>query len=62
MKVVKRHAKKKATEPIGLNLDDDLDDPDVEVELDSLGSFFIHLNEMIIIRMTLKAAKPMMQR
>ena len=26
-----------------MNLDEDLDNPDSEVELDSLGSFFIHL-------------------
>ena len=43
MKVVKRPAKKKTAKPISSNLDEDLDDPDVEVELDSLGSFFIHL-------------------
>ena len=42
-KVVKRPAKKKAVESIGLNLDEDLDNPDSEVELDSLGSLFIHL-------------------
>ena len=40
-KVVKRPAKRMVAEPIGLDLDDDLDDPDVEVELDSLGSFFL---------------------
>ena len=42
-KVVKRPAKKKAIESIGLNLDEDLDNPESEVELDSLGSLFIHL-------------------
>ena len=42
-KAIKRPAKRKATEPIGLDLDDDPDEPEVEVELDSLGSFFIHL-------------------
>ena len=26
-----------------MNIDDDLDNPESEVELDSLGSFFIHL-------------------
>ena len=39
-KVVKKSAKRKATEPIGLELDDDPDEPDIEVELDSLGSLF----------------------
>ena len=28
---------------INMELDDDTDDPEVEVELDSLGSLFIHL-------------------
>ena len=42
-KAVKKPAKKKAIEPIDFDLDDDPDDLDVEVELDSLGSFFIHL-------------------
>ena len=42
-KVTKRPAKKKIVESTGLNLDEDLDNPDSEVELDSLGSFFIHL-------------------
>ena len=42
-KVIKRPAKKKATEPIGLELDDDPDEPEAEVELDSLGSLFMHL-------------------
>ena len=42
-KVVKRSAKKKTVESIELNIDDDPDNPESEVELDSLGSFFIHL-------------------
>ena len=42
-KAVKKSAKRKSTEPIGLELDDDPDEPDAEVELDSLGSLFIHL-------------------
>ena len=42
-KVTKKSAKRKSTEPIGLELDDDPDEPDAEVELDSLGSLFIHL-------------------
>ena len=42
-KVTKRPAKKKTIESADLNLDDDKDDDELEVELDSLGSFFIHL-------------------
>ena len=42
-KATKRPAKKKNAEPSEPNVDDDLDNPDSEVELDSLGSFFIHL-------------------
>ena len=33
----------KTTESSEPNADDDLDNPESEVELDSLGSFFIHL-------------------
>ena len=43
MKVVKKTTKRKATEPIGLELDDDPNEPEAEVELDSLGSLFMHL-------------------
>ena len=39
----KRPAKRKTTESTDLNSDDDKDDDESEVELDSLGSFFIHL-------------------
>lgn len=35
--------KTKTAEPSDLPSDEELDDPDSEVELDSLGSFFIHL-------------------
>ena len=42
-KDVKKTTKRKAPEPIGFELDDDPDEPDVEVELDSLGSLFMHL-------------------
>ena len=42
-KAVKKTTKRKASEPIGLELDDDPDEPEVEVELDSLGSLFMHL-------------------
>ncbi|KAM3189563.1 hypothetical protein ACQJBY_068078 [Aegilops geniculata] len=42
-KATKRPAKKKTTDSADLNLDDDKDDDESEVELDSLGSFFIHL-------------------
>ena len=43
MKAVKKTTKRKAPELIGLELDDDPDEPEVEVELDSLGSLFMHL-------------------
>ena len=42
-KVTKKPTKKKTTESSEPNADDDLDNPDSEVQLDSLGSFFIHL-------------------
>jgi len=42
-KAIKKTTKRKATEPIGLELDDDPDEPEAEVELDSLGSLFMHL-------------------
>ena len=42
-KAVKKTTKRKAPELIGLELDDDPDEPEVEVELDSLGSLFMHL-------------------
>ena len=40
-KVTKRAAKKKTAEPS--DPPEDIDESDQEVELDSLGSFFIHL-------------------
>ena len=39
-KAVKKTTKRKAPEPIGFELDDDPDEPEAEVELDSL---FMHL-------------------
>ena len=42
-KAVKRTSKRKTADRINLELDDDADDPEVEVELDSLGSLFMHL-------------------
>ena len=42
-RVTKRPEKKKTTEASDLPNDEELDDPESEVELDSLGSFFIHL-------------------
>ena len=42
-KLFKKPAKKRTTESSEPNADADLDNPDSEVELDSLGSFFIHL-------------------
>ena len=42
-KVVKRTSKRKVAERISMELDDDADEPEVEVELDSLGSLFMHL-------------------
>ena len=42
-KAIKKPAKKKTAEPSDLPNDKELYDPDSKVELDSLGSFFIHL-------------------
>ena len=42
-KAVKRTSKRKTADRITMELDDDTDDPEVEVELDSLGSLFMHL-------------------
>ncbi|XP_044333677.1 uncharacterized protein [Triticum aestivum] len=42
-KVVKKPAKKRTTASSEPNADADVANPDLEVELDSLGSFFIHL-------------------
>ena len=42
-KAVKRTSKRKPADRINLKLDDDIDDPEAEVELDSLGSLFMHL-------------------
>ena len=42
-KAVKRMSKRKTADRINMELDDDTDDPEVEVELDSLGSLFMHL-------------------
>ena len=42
-RVTKKPAKKRTAEASDLPNDEELDDPESEVELDSLGSFFIHL-------------------
>ena len=42
-KAVKKTTKRKAPEPICFELDDDPDEPEAEVEFDSLGSLFMHL-------------------
>ena len=42
-KAVKRTSKRKTADRINMELDDDTDDPEAEVELDSLGSLFMHL-------------------
>ena len=42
-KAVKKTSKRKAAECISMELDDDPDELEVEVELDSLGSLFMHL-------------------
>ena len=42
-KTVKKTSKRKAAERISMELDDDADEPEVEVELDSIGSLFMHL-------------------
>ena len=43
-KTVKKTTKWKAAERISMELDDDTDEPEVEVELDSLGSLFMNLS------------------
>ena len=42
-KAIKWTSKQKTAERITMELDDDTDDLEVEVELDSLGSLFMHL-------------------
>ena len=42
-KAIKRTSKRKTDDRINMELDEDADDPKVEVELDSLGSLFMHL-------------------
>ena len=42
-KAVKHTSKRKTADRIGMELDEDAEDPEVEVELDSLGSLFMHL-------------------
>ena len=42
-KAIKKPAKKKSNPAESFNLDDKDDDDESEVELDSLGSFFVHL-------------------
>ena len=42
-RVTKKPAKKRTAEASDLPNDEELDNPESEVELDSLGSFFIHL-------------------
>ena len=55
-KVTKRPAKKKNTEASDIPNDEELDDPESEVELDSLGSFSFTSLSMIVIRMMRKLA------
>ena len=42
-KAVRKITKQKAPERISMELDDHPDEPEVELELDSLGSLFTHL-------------------
>ena len=42
-KAVKRTSKRKMADQINMELDEDAEEPEVEVELDSLGSLFMHL-------------------
>ena len=42
-KTVKWTSKRKTAERINMELDEDAEEPEVEVELDSLGSLFMHL-------------------
>ena len=59
---IKKPAKKKTVEPSDLHNDEELDDPDSEVELDSLGSFSYTSLTMIIIRMMRRLATLAKQR
>ena len=56
-KAVKRTSKRKTADRINMELDDDTDDPEVEVELDSLGSLFMNLVTMIFLRRRQKLAR-----
>ena len=42
-KAVKRTSKRKTADRINMELYDDTNDPEAEVELDSIGSLFMHL-------------------
>ena len=42
-KAVKRTSKRRTADRINMELDEDAEEPEVEVELDSLGSLFMHL-------------------
>ena len=55
-KASKKPMKRRNVEPSEPIIDDDLEYPDSEVELDSLGSFLYTLLTMIIIRMKRKPA------
>ena len=59
-KASKKPAKKKTAEPSDLPNDEELDDPESEVELDSLGSFSYTSLTMIVIRMMRKLATPVL--
>ena len=55
-KAIKKPTKKKTAEPSNVGNDDELDNPDSEVELDSLGSFSYTSLTMIIIRLMRRLA------
>ena len=58
-KASKKHMKRRNVEPSEPIIDDDLDIPDSEVELDSLSSFFIHLIDNDHYQDEAEAAMPM---
>ena len=61
-KAVKRTSKRKTADQINLELDDIADDPEVEVELDSLGSLFMHLINNDLYQEDVEGSQAKMQR
>ena len=61
-KAVKKTTKRKAPERIGLELDYDPDEPEADVELDSLGSLFMHLIDNDTYQEDVEGSQAEMQR